>query len=151
MNIRFGQKGIRRNQEDINLPDFICANRTKGTITGYSINKFYTNLDLSEHLSFYFKDLDDAIEKLEELKLEYPEVWQLYEDFKKNRKVKASTTTKKTIISKSTVKTETETVNITETTKITTTIALKEPEETAVGFDRLGLCEDIKLEALKLS
>jgi hypothetical protein len=88
MNIKFGQKGNRRNKEDINLPDFICARRDKEIIKCYSINKFYTNTDLSESITLKFKTLDEAIEKLEELKKEYPEVWELYENYKKERNQK---------------------------------------------------------------
>ena len=50
MNIRFGQKGVRRNPADVNLPDFICANRSKGIIIRYEINKFYTNVQLTEYI-----------------------------------------------------------------------------------------------------
>jgi group I intron endonuclease len=85
MNIRFGQKGVRRNKEDESLPDFICAQRRNGVICSYEINKFYTNTNLTEYIRKSYKNLDDAIKKLEELKKEYPDVWELYVNYKRNR------------------------------------------------------------------
>lgn len=93
INIRLGQRGIRRNPEDKYLPDFIgVIKNKKGIIRKYYINKFYTNVDLSTHVSIVtgLYTLDQAIEKLETLKLEYPDVWKLYEDYKSSRKTNNS-------------------------------------------------------------
>lgn len=118
VSIRFGQRGSRRNKEDINLPDFICAVRSKGVVTGYMVNKFYTNIDLSTHITLRFKTLNEAIEELKYLKCVHSDVWELYEDFKKNRKVKAPITTTNKTTTKKTTKITTETTETAETADI---------------------------------
>jgi hypothetical protein len=96
ISIKLGQRGNRRNKEDIGLPEYICAHRKNGKINGYDINKFYTNIELSEYIRKRFKTLDEAKLALEELKLKYSNVIEFIENFKnKNNKAKKKRADKK--------------------------------------------------------
>ena len=75
-----------------------------------------------------YKTLDEAIEELEKLKLQYPEVWQMYTEFKKNRKVKNPPIDNTKIIETTTTITQTKNPTIdTVKTTIETKIAYEEP------------------------
>lgn len=87
--IKVGQRGVRRNEEDNDLPDFICATRRNDEIVGYSINKFYTNMEFTEYVNKRYKTLDDACKALESLKIEHKDVYAHFQEIQ-NKKYNAT-------------------------------------------------------------
>lgn len=91
-NSRIGQIGNRRKikkrkyKNDEKLPKYINAIRKNGIITNYVINKFPIGIKEKKYLNFRFKTLEEAINKLNELKIEYAYIEE--EIRKKNNELK---------------------------------------------------------------
>lgn len=83
--IRLGQLGNKRTDNDEKLPLFIISTGYK-----YTINKFYTSLDLSTHISKSFPTLEEAKNYLDKLKIIYEDVYNYVID-KMDEKNKAQT------------------------------------------------------------
>ena len=109
-NIAQGQIGNRRkqlprkNEEDNQLPKYIYPRRDNGIIISYSIQKFPIGIHTKEHLPsitfsvFQYKTkenaLQEAIKKLDEIKLQYNYISEEVETVKTNKNIESATTKK---------------------------------------------------------
>lgn len=85
MNIKLGQMGVRRNPDDKDLPMFVCANRYKGSITSYKINKFPLDIKLQSSFTKDFKTLEEAIVVLEKLQTKHKDVMDMVLNYKSSK------------------------------------------------------------------
>ena len=83
--IKLGQLGNKRTDNDEKLPLFIISTGNK-----YTINKFYTSLDLSTYISKSFQTLEEAKNYLDKLKIIHAGVYNYVVD-KMNEKNRAQT------------------------------------------------------------